>query len=98
MAPPTDKLAHLKDREQITLNAIAAWKEQNRRYAQLSVNGGDPAILEAQRLDAVSAYEAMLDSVTCERGALTLLHEANEAAPKKKPPPKDGKNKPKENG
>jgi hypothetical protein len=61
------------------------------------VAGGDPAILEAQRLDAVSAYEAMLDSVTCERGALTLLHEANEAAPKK-PPPKQPPKKPKENG
>lgn len=97
MAPPTDKLAHLKSREEITVKAIAEWKEQSRRFAQLCANGGDPAILEAHRLDAVSAYEAMLDSVTCERGALTLLHEINEVASKKptpKPPPK----KPKENG
>lgn len=70
---------HWTHLSEASTKACAAWEEQNRRFAKMCLGGVDPGILELQRLDAIYAYEAMLDTIVCERGALTMVHSAAEA-------------------
>jgi hypothetical protein len=72
---------HLAERQKVCDTAIAAWGVANRRFAQLCLAQGDDAIREQYRFQAICAYEAMLDAVTCERTALTMLHAAGTGKP-----------------
>lgn len=77
---------HVAQREAITAKAVALWEEQNRRFAQLVFKKVQPAIVDSVRLDAVAAYEAMLDAVTCERTALIMLDAARRGQPRRRGP------------
>lgn len=85
----------LAEREEITARAIALWQEKTRRFAQHTLERSDMTVREELRRQAVDAFEAMLDAVHCERGALLLLDASENDAPKKLPPPA-GKNTPKD--
>lgn len=79
---------HLAEREALTEKAIVFWQQQTERVAKLSAARVSWAIIEAARQDAVAAYEAMLDTVVCERTALHLLDAARRANPTNRRPPR----------
>ncbi|UTC29791.1 hypothetical protein BAJUN_01610 [Bajunvirus bajun] len=76
---------HVKSREAVTANAIAAWETANKRFASLCLKTVSPAIREQYRFQAVVAYEAMLDAISTERDALNALHAvANQKPPRRR--------------
>jgi hypothetical protein len=74
------KAIALHDREAITARCIKQWEDANRHYTHCLQNGVAEGIVEDARQNAIDHYEAMLDAIYCERGALLLLEAAQKAA------------------
>lgn len=84
----TGAAKHARDRDAIHDKAIDAWQTAVTRYAKLLATedrkGLKPSIIEEYRLNAVAAFEALLDATHTARHALSLLDTARNVAAQKR--------------
>ena len=74
MSTPRGKAAAqvAADQERVA-SAVRTYHTMTQRFAVLCGKRADLVIYEAARLNAVSAFEALLDAIRNERDALTIL-------------------------
>jgi len=77
----------LAEAEVTTRHAEHEWGRRNRIFATLCAQVCSDEIMEEVRVNAVAAYEALLDATRAERLAYNALNPPK-SKPKKSPPPR----------